>query len=233
MNKLTVSMISQWQDLWKVLLFLYLPIVLLFFGIGLLSRVFQEFTLDLFFLTGATMADLPFYTGFVPQLVGILWSASLTICIFMFVALKRYGSDFARVRQFFLHFGIITAVLLFDEAFLFHGEVAPKYLHINKVVVIAVYLMIIVFFVASNWMEILSGEYLILFLALGMFGASIILDMLPLKALHVQLSWQQLSYFLEDGSKFTGVATWLTYLSRFAIRQFETIRLHSNISGSS
>src|SRR5512134_2232657 len=106
MKKLTVSMISQWQDLWKVLLFLYLPIVLLFFVMGLLSRVFEEFTLNLFFLDGATMADLPFYTGFVPQLVGILWSASLTICILMSVALKRFGRDFARARQFFLQMGI-------------------------------------------------------------------------------------------------------------------------------
>ncbi|MGZ9235185.1 MAG: hypothetical protein ACXW4E_06640 [Anaerolineales bacterium] len=233
MKNLTVNMISQWQYLWKVLVFLYLPIVLLFIAIGLLSNLSEEFTLSIFLLAGTTLADLPFYTGFVPQFVVILWSFALAICMFMFVALKRFRGDFARSRQFLLHAGMTTAVLLLDEAFFFHGEIAPKYLHIDKLVVIAAYLMLILFVAVSNRTEILSSEYLLPLLAVGLFGTSIVLDALPLRALNVQMSWQQLRFFLEDGSKLAGVVTWLAYLWRYAIRQIETISAHDNISRSS
>jgi hypothetical protein len=225
-------MLSQWQHLWKVLIILYLPVALLFLMIGLLSNIFDEFTLSLFMRDSVTTASLPFYAGLVPQLENILWSASLAICMFMYVVLSRFKTEFSSPRQFFLQIGIVTAVLLFDKVFIFHGEVAPKYLHIDKLIVLSLYLLMMIFLLVSNRVEILSSEYLLFFLAIGMLGTSIVLDVLPLEALHVPISWQQLRYFLEDGLKFAGIATWLTYVSRLAIRQLESIRLPGRLPGS-
>jgi hypothetical protein len=54
-----------------------------------------------------------------------------------------------------------------------------------------------------------------------MFGASIFLDTLPLRTFGVPQFGQQVRLFLEDGLKFAGVATWLTYFSRYTVRQIE------------
>jgi hypothetical protein len=215
---------TQVRSLWKMLCFLYLPIVFLFVIVGLLSNVFDEFSLSIFLLDVVTVAGLPFYAGFVPQLEGIMWAASLTICIFTFVALKRYQSDPGRSGRFLLHAGLVTLLMLFDNVFVFHGDSAPKYLHINKIVVLSIYAIVIVYFIASNWAEILSSEYLLGLLALGLLGTSIFLDSLPLRAIHAPSALQQVRFFLEDGSKFAGIATWLTYLARLALRNIGNIR---------
>lgn len=215
-----------------MLFFLYLPIVFLFVVVGLLSNAFDEFSLSIFLLDVVTLAGLPFYAGFVPQLEGILWAASLTICIFTFVALKRYQGDVGRSGRFLLQAGLVTLMMLFDNVFVFHGDSAPKYLHINKIVVLSVYAMVILYFVASNWAEILSSEYLLCLLAIGLLGTSILLDLLPLRALHVPSALQQLRFFLEDGSKFAGIATWLLYLARLALQKIGNTRVNSTVSES-
>jgi hypothetical protein len=82
--------------------------------------------------------------------------------------------------------------------------------------------------VFSNWQEILASEYLILMLALGMFGISIFLDVLSIQDFEVRYFWEQLEIFLEDGFKFGGIATWLTYFVRYAIQHIETIPEYTN-----
>lgn len=228
MKQLRVGLFSQLQYLWKTLLFIYLPIVFLFLVVGFLSRVFDDFTLSLLMRDLVIMGNLPIFAGLVPQVEAILWSASLSVCIFTLVLLQRRGSEFIRPKRFLLQFAIITAVLMFDDIFLFHGEIAPKYLHINKMVVIAGYLIMIIVFMASNWTEILSSEYLILMLALGMFATSTFLDALPIKTFLAQIFWEQLRFFLEDGIKFAGTATWLTYLVRYAIQKIEAVQVTSS-----
>lgn len=221
MNQLRLGVSSQSRNLWKVLFFLYLPIILFFVAIGLLSRISDNLTLALLMRDPITSAKLPVVAGLVSQVEAILWSASLTVCIFGWAMLQRRGNEFTRSRRFLLQFATITAILFLDDLFLFHGEIAPKALHIGKAIVIAVYLITIIVFLYLSWQEILSSEYLILMLALLMFGASIFLDSLPLTTFGVPQFGQQIRFFLEDGLKFAGVATWLTYFSRYAVRQIE------------
>jgi hypothetical protein len=40
--------------------------------------------------------------------------------------------------------------------------------------------------------------------------------------------WGQLELFLEDGFKFAGIATWLTYFVRYAIQQIEAVPAYLN-----
>jgi hypothetical protein len=116
---------------------------------------------------------------------------------------------------------MISVLLFLDKMFMFHGDIAPKQLHVNKSIVVAIYLIIMLMFVYLNRKEILSSEYLLLVLALVMFGASVFLDALPLGDLGVPIFGQQIRFFLEDGSKFAGVATWLAYLWRYTIHRIE------------
>ena len=229
MKKLTAGVILQSRYLWKALFFLYLPIVLLFVGVGVLSRVVEDASLAFFLRDIVATGHLPFFAGFVSQLEGILWSASLAVCLFALNLVQRRNGDLAGPRRFLLQAGIVTGTLLLDDIFLFHEEIAPDYLHIGENYVVAGYLIMGLVFVFSNWREILASEFLILLLALGMFGASIFLDALSIQNWDVRYFWEQLALFLEDGFKFAGIATWLMYFVRYAIQQIETIPEYTSI----
>ena len=72
-----------------------------------------------------------------------------------------------------------------------------------------------------NREEILSSEYLLLALALAMLGISAFLDALPIDDFGLRYFWTRLEVFLEDGSRFAGIATWLIYFVRYATQKIE------------
>lgn len=223
MKELIAGVNSQLKHLWKVLFFLYLPIVLLFLIVGLLSRVVVGASLGFFLRDIVATAELPFFTGFVSQLEGLLWSASLTVCLLGLIVVRRRLPDAIGASRFLLHGSILTGVLLLDDVFLFHEDIAPKYLHLPEELIFALYAIISVGFVVLNWREILSSEYAILFLALALFAGSIFLDALPLDSLDIRYFWEQLEFLLEDGFKFAGIITWLTFFVRYTIQRFEVV----------
>lgn len=222
-KKLTAGLVTQSRYLWKFLFFLYLPIVLLFVGVGILSRVVDDVSLAFFLRDIVATGQLPFFAGFVSQLNAILWSASLTICLFALFMIQRRKGGTAGPRRFLLHASILTVTLLLDDIFLFHEEIAPDYLHISEKVVVVIYLIMGLVFLFSNVQEILASEYLILMLALGMFAVSIFLDALPMDDMDVRYFWEQLALFLEDGFKFAGITTWLAYFVRYAQQRISAI----------
>lgn len=218
-NQIRTDVVSQLKKLWKVLIFLYLPIVALFLLVGVLSRVTPSVSLAFLLRDITATAKLPFFTGFVSQLGLILWSASLTICLFALVMLNRQPRDFSASRRFLVYSTVLTTMLLLDDSFLFHEEIAPTYLHLDELVVFAFYGIVGIGFLFFNWREIHSSEYALLLLALAMFGTSIALDAVPKEALPPRYFWEQLEMFLEDGLKFAGIATWLMYFARYAIQK--------------
>jgi len=223
LKQLGTGAISQSRYLWKILVFLHLPIIFLFMMVVLLSRINDDLSVAFLLRDITATGNLPFYAGFVSQLMVILWSAALAVCLLTLVIVKRRTGDFVRSRRLLLFGSILTGILLVDDTFLFHEVIAPEYLHIAEEIVFAGYLGIGIAFVVLNWREILSTEFLLLILALAMFGLSIVLDEIPVLDLQVRYFWEQLELLLEDGLKFAGIATWLLYFARYAIRQFETI----------
>lgn len=226
------GLISQSRKLWKALFALYLPIGLLFVVVGAWSRVSDDVSLTLFMRDVVTTGRLPFYAGFVSQVEAILWSASLAVCLLTLSVVRRQADYFAGSTRFLRQAGILTGLLLVDDIFLFHGEIAPKFLNINKQIVFAGYLVIAVMIVSSNWKEILSSEYLILLLALGMFSASISFDALSKLTVGLPRIIGQFTFFFEDGIKFAGTATWLTYFVRYSLQQFDRVSMSSDSSQS-
>jgi hypothetical protein len=222
--------LAQSRDLWKVLVPLYLPIALLFLAVGALSRVSDEVTLSLIMRDNAIMGELPFYAGFVPQVEAVLWSAALTVCLFTLFVLQRQADHFAGARRFLLQVAILTGLLMMDDIFLFHGEIAPKQLHISGQIIVAGYLVMAVIVVLSNWREILSSEYLLLLLALVLFGASISFDEVSKLLSGLPQMLRQFMFFFEDGFKFAGTATWLMYFVRYALQRIN--KLHGSDGAS-
>jgi hypothetical protein len=230
---------SQLRYLWKILALLYIPVALLFVLVGLLSRTVDNASLAFFLRDIVATGKLPFFAGFVAQLAGLLWAASLAVCLFAaslavclfsLYVLSRQKGNFASAKRLLLLGGVLTAALLLDDIFLFHEEIAPFYLHINEKLVVASYGILGIIFVYANWREILRSEYLILMLALGLFAISILLDALPIDDFHLRYFWEQLEMFMEDGTKFAGIATWLTYFVRYAQQQITTAHPGSTTS---
>lgn len=202
---------------------LYLPIGLLFLTVGALSRVSEDMTLSLIMRNPVIMGELPYYTGFVPQVGALLWCASLTVCLFSLTILHQRDDTFRGARRFLLQAAILTGLLMADDIFLFHGEIAPKLLNISSVVIVTGYLVMALLVVSVNWREILLSEYLILLLALVLFGASISFDAFSKLISGLPQMLRQFMFFFEDGFKFAGTATWLVYFARFAGQQLNMI----------
>lgn len=219
-KQLRLGVITQMRHVGKLLMYLYLPVIVLLVVVGVLSRMSDNLTLALLVRDPVLSGRLPVGAGIVSQFELVLWSATMTVCALGWVLFGRSG-EHVKPRRLLLHFGIITVVLFLDKMFMFHGDIAPKQLQVNKSIVIAVYLIMVLTFVYLNRKEILSSDYLLLVLALVMFGASVFLDALPLRDLGVPIFGQQIRFFLEDGFKFAGVATWLAYLWRYTIHRIE------------
>jgi hypothetical protein len=218
-KQVITDVVSQLQYLWKILFFVYLPIALLFLLVGVLSRVTTNVSLAFLLRDITATAKLPFFTGLVSQFGLMLWSASLTICLFALVILNRQQGDFSASIRFLVYGTVLTAILALDDIFLLHEEVFPNYLHLDELLIYAAYMIAGVAFLLLNWREILSSEYALLLLALGLFATSIALDAIPKEVLPARYFWEQLELFLEDASKFAGIATWLLYFSRYAIQR--------------
>jgi hypothetical protein len=219
------GLFTQLGKLWKVLLFLYGSILLFFVVLNVISRSSDHITLSYFTRDVSAIGDLPFYAGLVSQLGGLLWSAALTICIFTFILLKRLGPDTERSRRFLLQAVILTGTLLLDDIFLFHEDIGPDYLHLSERVIVLSYLILTVLFLFINFREILSSEYLLLGLALAMFGLSIFLDAADLDDYdrYGLFFSEQFQIFLEDGFKFVGIATWLAYFLRYSVQRIKML----------
>jgi hypothetical protein len=166
----------------------------------------------------AAIAKINPLTGWLSNIGILLWMASGTICFF-------WGSlDLSRGRQdsarFFLASGSLTFVLLFDDFFMFHDYLAEQYFHIDEKAVFAVCLAITAIYALRFRYRILEDPYAICFLsALFWFAVSMILDVLFEKWLSAQFGhWY---YFLEDGTKFVGLACWCAF---FYLSAFEHMR---------
>lgn len=223
-KQLRLGVIAQMRHLGKVVLYLYMAIIVLMVVVGVLSRVSDNLTLALLMRDPIISARLPVGSGIVSQFELVLWSASITLCLFGCILFGHTGKH-VRPRRLLLHFGIITIILFLDKVLLFHGDIAPNQLHVDKSIVIAIYLILVLVFMYLNRVEILSSEYVLLVLAMVMFGSSLFLDALPLRDLGVPLFGQQIRFYLEDGSKFAGVATWLVYLWRYTMDRIEPVLL--------
>jgi hypothetical protein len=157
------------------------------------------------------VADVPSYIGLLSNLGIVLWSASAALCFFSGVMTKN--SD--RVNSIFFHCsGGLTMLLLLDDLFLIH-ENAPSLIGIAEEILYGIYGMLILLYVVTFRHYILQTDYLLLIFAMGLFGFSLAFDFLHIATL---LPYDALTYLLEDGAKFVGIAFWLAYFAHTSAR---------------
>jgi len=155
----------------------------------------------------------PFF-GVLSNIGVLLWCASATLCFFSAALLRNKGIS-RKILTFFLGSGLITSVLLLDDLFLLHEEIFPRYFHIPQKVIYAGYVAIILLYLARFIKTILETEFIFIFLALGFFGLSIVVDFLPRSL----LPWHHL---FEDGFKLFGIVSWFGYFARTCFQGIES-----------
>ncbi len=223
MGKLKIIILeglTQVRTNWKLLLLLYVPILLLFALIAVVSRLKPGLEMAYFTRDITAIADIPFYAGLVSQLGLILWSACAAVCLFTSFLLglqKRH----LPARRFLFQAGILTLALLLDDVYLFHDSVFTEYLHIRQRYVFLAYFVLVVGFLLLNRQVILASEYWILGLSFLLFATSLFFDNAHLYKLAPfdALITKSRSTILEDAPKLAGIATWLLYFTKYALQK--------------
>lgn len=223
---------EQARALWKyLLLYFYLPVFIVLLTTLVLLKIKPSLVLEDFFRDITSLAEIPFYIGFVSQLGVLLWAASVTSCFLALFALKKLNSGSPQSRQFLLHAGLFSTFLMFDDMFLFHEEVASILLSIGQRKVYLMYFLVVLAFLYFNRHEILSSEYLLLAIAMAAFGLSIALDVID-DTFFEELAgslYEKYEVLFEDGLKFVGIATWLAFYLHYIHNIFVPVFKHFKV----
>ncbi len=189
----------------------YIPAFIFLVGISILSYVAE---IPISQLTRDPMAIMKghFYTGLLSNMGVLLWCATASNCFFSYTLLRRVPHK-SEVSVFFLYFGLLTCVLLFDDLFLLH-EIASGYLNINELIIPAIYGITIILGTILFKKIIFDTELVFLCLAFSFFALSLTVDALP----ETLLPWHHL---FEDGPKFLGIVGWCGY---FTTTGWKTLR---------
>jgi hypothetical protein len=163
-----------------------------------------------------------FYFGALSSLGILGWAATCTICLSTYFMLN--GSRDKKTRSFFLFSGIFTLFLLFDDLFMMHDVVFPKYLGINEKIVLSVYPILSAFLLVYYRGRVAGSAYGRLFIALAFLGLSnVVYSVFP--------KVNGLALIFEDGFKFLGIVGWAIYFfdTAFSVLEYEIKRPKNRI----
>ena len=144
----------------------------------------------------------PIYTGFLSNLGLFVWAAAVAIWLLGVVLLARINLRHPQLL-FALGSTLCSALLLFDDAFMFHELVFPDYLGISEKKVMIMYVFLSISYVGFNVRHILRSSYLILVIAIGFLGMSVAFDRF--------LPMTRTETLVEDSLKFAGIVFWAVY----------------------
>jgi hypothetical protein len=159
----------------------------------------------------AAVAQMHPFTGVLSNVGILLWCAAAVAGLFAAVALRH--SARCDWRRFLISSGLLSLLLLFDDFFMFHEWLAPRHLGIHEYFVLLLLLGAVGGHLWAFRRVIFTTEYTLLALALGFFGLSFMVDLVPGRWMMHTGQWE---YLLDDGPKFIGLAAWCSYHLRTA-----------------
>ena len=207
-TRLSTPLRNQFAQLWPTLLIGFTLGLLGILSVYVLSKI-KEVPVSELTRDPSAVNDTPIYIGILSMFGLLLWAAAAAICLFSAVLT---GRD-ARHRQaalFLFCSGLISLLLMLDDALLLHERVIPERLHIPEAGVFLSYVLIGLVYLMYFFRRILGSDYLLFLLALLFLGSSAAMDQF--------LPMSNLETFLEDSLKFTGIIFWLAYFAHTAAR---------------
>ena len=212
-NTLIISTKSKIKPINPKLLILYIPAVILFIIVTLISSYYsipiEKFTRDPLAITGGH----PFL-GIISNIGCILWGSSATICFLSYLLLKTRQESLDTLG-FIMLGGFISLILLLDDLFMLHEEILPKYLGIGEKYLFLLYGALILFYLVRHRRIIIETEIIYFILAISFFAISILVD-------RRQESFLPMHYLFEDGAKFFGIVSWVGYHFSVCFREVQS-----------
>lgn len=158
----------------------------------------DQLTRDIYYL-----ANKPVYYGLLSMLGIMAWAASAAIWLFGWALLRRLGAS-RSLTALCLASGMLSLLLLGDDAFMLHEYILPVKLGIPEGLVMGIYVIIGVAYAGVGWRSVAATPYLPALCAGLCLGGSLGLDQIILGSSPVQT-------VIEDSLKFAGIIFWLTY----------------------
>ena len=158
----------------------------------------------------ASFAGLPPYTGALSTLGFLLWCASATVCFFAASLLReREGTE--RAARFLTLSGMLTAVLMLDDAYQLHENAGQIGVPANVIVLSYALAAAALFWTYRDIVR--ASEPVLLVLAGVLFvlaiGADILHDLELLSIFGPDST--AIAVLMEDGLKLLGIVGWLNY----------------------
>ena len=175
-----------------------------------LSSVYMDIPIYKFMSDPSSITNVSPFIGIISNFGVLLWCTSAVICLFSWIILnhRSYETEFSK---FILCSGLMTVLLLIDDFFRLHEYIFPKILGLPEKIVIMGYGTLTLFGLIKFRKCILKTEFLILLVAIGFFGLSLIVDSFQNDIEQLVGQWRIL---FEDGFKLLGIVSWLGYFLR-------------------
>lgn len=194
-NKIFTPVKKQLQDHFKALVFIVLSAGFLVSTLLLISSVLDE-PLRVFTRDPVAMGRMELYTGYFSQMGAILWFSTAGLIFFTFLNTTH------KFKYFLLFSGFFTLFLGLDDLFMVHEAWFRRYSGLPEEVFYALYIFLMLFYFLKFFAIIKQTPYILLLMAFGSFGISVICD-----PMHIQ----GMLYVFEDGFKMLGIISWMTY----------------------
>lgn len=178
---------------------------------GVTKIPFASFTAD----PAATFGFSPIY-GYISNLGILMWSLCVSVCFFSAAVLNIRKDQRGNVA-FLTCFGILTSILMFDDLFMFHESVAPWYFNVPEKVVLAFYGIYATGCFYHFRKIIFTRESGLFALSVAALGMSVVIDQFSSRY------YIPGEYLFEDGLKFVGIASWLSYFVSYSFAQIMAI----------
>jgi hypothetical protein len=218
---------SQFKIRFPVLAMIYVPALMFMLAVAALASLHDGISVGVLLSDPASTLGTHPLLGVQSNLGVLVWCAAAAICLFSSAILRFTRTD-KEVRSFLLWAGVITSVLLLDDFFLFHDDLALRYLPFDgdanyvDEFIIASYGLALALYLVRFRERILGSEYLLLLILAFLFlGLSAILDFFTAPVIDSFVhrffyeewdrSW---TLFFEDGFKFLGIVSWGGYWVR-------------------
>jgi hypothetical protein len=111
--------------------------------------------------------------------------------------------------------GFISLALLFDDLFMFHERICPRYFGVGQKVVFLFYGSMILLYLVKFRKIIMETDFVFILLAIFFFALSMAVDSVS----ESLLPWHHL---FEDGSKYLGIVSWLGYQFSVCFQQVQS-----------
>lgn len=191
----------------KILFWTYFVLVILIALILIISHLL-EIPIEHFTADPAVTYNAHPLTGAISHIGVLIWCSAAVACIFSFVILRI--NTRRRDSWFLFWSGVVTAVLVIDDLFMFHEAIFPWYFHVPQKLVYVGYVLMITGYFYYFRNQILNSEYYILLTAVVFLGFSVVGDFV--------LPQEGIAYLVEDGFKLFGIATWFIYYWRTSLK---------------